>query len=314
MTLSTEQLSKAYSLKLEGYSWWYIVDKVKASSTRSLRDQLDKAGYDMANIPRNVAGKRQPALSEEQKLKAKQLKVEGKSIEDIASMLGVTVGQLKYYKLNHINRSSLDKIHHIIDVNFFDKVDNELKAYYLGLIAADGSISKRSGLKIELQAQDSYILEPLRNNISPTKPIYKYNRGNKGITYSLELGGKEFVSKLAVWNILPRKSMTNTSLPNLPKEYMPHFIRGYFDGNGSVYLSKEDRSLRLKFIGNSLFIHELKHYLDLTNNIFTTDNNFTSYFSVAKKVEVERLFNYMYRDATYYLKRKYRKFLEYYLN
>lgn len=187
------------------------------------------------------------------------------------------------------------------------------KLIFLGLIAADGNIDNKR-LRIELT--DKEVLELFRDDICPDKPIYSYNRMKKGKqTYSLSLDSKKFLSVMEKWNIFPRKSYKNSSLPNLSNDLMSSFVRGYFDGNGSVYLDSKYKKLRIKFIGNSQFIKELLIFLNLDLKIHTTKNNFTSYFTIAKADDIYRIYNFMYKNSnTTCLLRKYSKFQDYYNN
>ena len=96
---------------------------------------------------------------------------------------------------------------------------------------------------------------------------------------------------------------------------MSSFVRGYFDGNGSVFSDKKTKALRIKFIGNAQFINELRMLLNLNLKIHTTDNNFTSYFTIAKFKEVEKFYKFIYQNSSEVcLFRKYSRFKDYYEN
>jgi intein/homing endonuclease len=93
---------------------------------------------------------------------------------------------------------------------------------------------------------------------------------------------------------------------------MSHFIRGYFDGDGSVYFCKE---LRVNFTGSFSFIKEIESYLK-NNKIITTisktrkkPHQSDSLFAFSSKSDIYNFYNFLYSNANYYLTRKKDKFL-----
>ena len=63
---------------------------------------------------------------------------------------------------------------------------------------------------------------------------------NKSYEYKLALNSDKLVSDIEKLGVVERKTLTLT-FPNLREDLIPHFIRGYFDGDGSVFLHKGSR-------------------------------------------------------------------------
>ena len=314
-------LEKAVELKISGKTW-DEVSLILNVKTRTLRENLLKNNFDIYSLPKNkkMAGKVCKRITQQQIDLAIEMKSNGIHIDKIAEELNVKVYRLRVHKIHLINPETERKELYPFNLDYFKDIDTEDKAYFLGLIAADGSISS-SGLKIELQEEDNYILEKFRDIISPSRPIHIFDRTakkpNSKVTNCFGISSKYLEPIFKEYHIVNRKSFKNTQLPKLNKEFMPHFIRGYFDGDGSVYVSKNN--LYIKFIGNTLFINELLEYLVNELNITKVKCHqakdgqaYTNYFSIARKDDIKLLYNYMYTNSNFYLTRKKLKFDTYY--
>lgn len=108
-------------------------------------------------------------------------------------------------------------------------------AYIMGFIAADGTIRKNSNLiKITLSARDRELLEKIKEEIGIEVEIKDYTT-NKGYACStLAWTDKKHKEDLAKYSIVPAKTFTLQPPTKLKREYWIDYIRGYFDGDGSV--------------------------------------------------------------------------------
>ena len=203
--------------------------------------------------------------------------------------------------------------------NELEKIDTIEKSYLLGLLFADGSNSIKNN-DVRLSLIDKEIIEDL-HQIFPffrieTFDYSKYNSNNKK-QYSLRLKNKNLSIHLYNHGMLNRKSTDNKDFLILPKsvndELMSHFIRGYFDGNGSISISKARPNVRRVEICSSskTFILDLKNYLDCyVDNLETIYNSKENTSSILHRLEwhsynnVTELKDYMYINANLYLKRK----------
>lgn len=126
-------------------------------------------------------------------------------------------------------------------------------AYILGLWFADGCIYGGKMFDITLHKKDKYILKKIAEELDYKGSLYDYvDRQASRINFScvviyndiVALGGTERKSKTVLF-------------PSVPKEYLPDFIRGYFDGDGCIMRLKNNRVNSAFTCGNKQFLDDL---------------------------------------------------------
>lgn len=117
--------------------------------------------------------------------------------------------------------------------DFFGKWSPDT-AYVLGFFTADGSMyrTRRGGYFIEFQITDRDLLESIKYALDSTHKISVLERGRKTL-YRLQVGSKQVFLDLLRIGLTPNKSKT-VGLPTIPNKLFRHFLRGYFDGDGSI--------------------------------------------------------------------------------
>lgn len=111
--------------------------------------------------------------------------------------------------------------------------EDAISYYLLGVYMSDGTITDNNRKRFELTSKDKSWVESIRDLISPLRPVYKARE-----VYSrLAISDPDIVSWLVKNGCTPRKSKT-LEMPNIPSKYLPDFVRGYFDGDGSVSVCK----------------------------------------------------------------------------
>lgn len=122
--------------------------------------------------------------------------------------------------------------------DMYFQTESHNMAYILGFIAADGTVRKDNNeIKITLNANDAELLEKISEELELSRPI-KFFTNSKGYECcTLWFTSSQIKKDLAVYNIVPSKTFTFKFPENLKKEYWIDFIRGYFDGDGSVSTS-----------------------------------------------------------------------------
>lgn len=158
--------------------------------------------------------------------------------------------------------------------HFFKKWSKEM-AYVLGFVAADGSVfqnNKSGGLSIGLSTKDLFQLELIKKIIGAPQKIYIKKTNFNTEACVLTIGSAVIKNDLIALGITPRKSLTLKFPKNIPSEFIPHFIRGYFDGDGSVDIRKPTKSpnhnLRFQLLGTLDFLENVKKYF---NSACSTD-------------------------------------------
>ena len=202
------------------------------------------------------------------------------------------------------------------NVNFFDEIDTEEKAYWLGFIYADGWVHGDYNFGMEIKYTDREHLKKFNKAIDGNFEVRDRFRNLNGYSKShpmssIRIYSKYFVSSLISKGIVYRKSKIIT-FPYLEDKLIRHFIRGYFDGNGSISIDKRSQQLRCNFTcGSKSFLESIKFTFDLytfSSSIREPDRNYFRLWIYGKE-STKRFLDYIYRDAKVYLDRKYEFYL-----
>lgn len=216
-----------------------------------------------------------------------------------------------------------------INENYFDIIDVEDKAYFLGLLYADGCVSKDGSIILSLEEKDLEIIKKFKKqlkyqgNISYIKPKKIYNTYfkrtiNRSGQYRLSFRNKHMVKALSRLGCVPAKSLI-LEFPTrnqVPEHLLKPFIRGYFDGDGSFSFNKN--KIQCSITSTINFLTKLKEVLEsfgfkcfLSNpkNLINKGNNTTCVLGLSSNLESFNFINWLYLDSNFFLKRKYKKYL-----
>lgn len=230
---------------------------------------------------------------------------------DIASIFNLTENQLK--KL--ITKNGWAKKLPIINNKYaFDSYD-ELSCYWAGFIASDGNIDLKNRVRIMLNYDDTAHLEKFRDYLQSTHAIS--SNTEKYYRSSFELTSIELCSGLqSNFNIVPIKTLILTPPTNIPSNLIKHFIRGYFDGDGSICESFSNKNSSTSTLyatfacGSKNFITWIFTYLHDTLGLKGHLQEFSpTKFQIKYNTnDAKALLLWMYTDASIYLDRKYSLF------
>lgn len=238
------------------------------------------------------------------------------SVSEIAEMCGVSTitiyTWIKNFKLVRgyvLPRRS--KSRYPLNERYFEDIDTGNKAYWLGFIAADGCVWDKKGqrhLYIELSEKDRCHLETFKKEIEFEGPIYEMKaRGRSKPSCKLQIGSSRMVSDLVELGIVRNKTKF-LQRPNILKKYYHHWIRGIFDGDGSISLCK-DGNLRGEFFGTEEVLKFVVSHIPGTNKV-SKKNKFEGYsHSFGGNKLANKIYNYLYKDSETCLERKRNKFL-----
>jgi IS30 family transposase len=244
----------------------------------------------------------------------------------------------KKYNVHHGTISTLLRKHNIVyipktrekDETFFSQ-ENEASFYLAGFIAADGNIhhsNKNYNLHIRLSIHDENHVVKLHNLLKSNSKIQtqlnhesyinsqKIISSTKGFTICSKQIYDDLIKK---FNITENKSLT-LKFPEHLKNHklIPHFIRGYFDGDGSWTIrnpneiNKQSKiNIGFEILGTENFISNIQDILirDLklkTNKIEQKENIYRLRYSGNRLSSL--IGDWMYKDATIYLNRKYERY------
>ena len=216
-----------------------------------------------------------------------------------------------------------------LNQHYFDSIDNPNKAYILGLIYSDGNISNgldsHYRLRITLQNGDKEILDRVKDELEFTGTVkvreLKNKKtalmDNKPLIAELSISNKYMITRLKELGVVPAKSLICT-YPNIPEEFDRDFIRGFFDGDGSIYERNEPsnpslkKGMRIEILSGS---HELFWVMlrKIQKNVEgITDggvHDMKTKIRITKdKRQALRILSWLYEGSELYLDRKYQKY------
>lgn len=201
-----------------------------------------------------------------------------------------------------------------LNENYFENIDSNNKAYVLGFIYADGSVSNRY-LSIGLSAKDVEILYFIKNELNYGGEIYNHHKKMNDKEYKIfSVSSKKIVNDLIKLGVIKNKTYLSKELPIYDKKYVGAFLRGLFDGDGSIYCNNRDLlEYTVAFSGNLSVLTQVKSILTDFNisssKIRHRHNNDEScMLEIRGNINIEKFYVLLYGNAEFYLKRKKEKF------
>ena len=211
-----------------------------------------------------------------------------------------------------------------INEDYFEVIDNERKAYFIGLMISDGNVfvPKNGGslwASITLANEDKYILEEFRKDMRVNNIVASDGRGcSYMVVRSNKIG-----NDLSKYGIVPHKTLISYLPKNIDDVYMRHVIRGLMDGDGCISMRQTKRRFEhaVSFSGTHVLMSEISQYiknvLDLNANLKVYDykDRHLSEFKIQGIEDIHKFLTWIFYDATIFLKRKRAKydiFLEHY--
>ena len=225
----------------------------------------------------------------------------------------------------NVKRNYISIRKYTLDENYFETIDTPNKAYILGLLFADGSNNpSKMTVSISLQEEDVQLLEKIRSELKSTKPLEYLNYSNKhdfGYSYKnqyrLLFFSSHLCKSLSEIGMIKNKSLT-LEFPEIDRSLYSHFIRGYFDGDGSFCHRMSKHGLRdlITFTSTENFCKSLQKILISEikipgGNVYDASchNGITKVLSLSGRLQTKSILDWMYHDADLYLERKYQKYI-----
>ena len=218
----------------------------------------------------------------------------------------------KYIRLN---QKQPNKKH--INENYFEIIDNEHKAYWLGFLYADGCVNEtRSRIELSLKEEDYYHLQKFKEDLESEHKIGLKTKtiGDKTYkSYRLSINRKKMKEDLINLGCIPNKTL-KLKFPTerqVPKHLINHFIRGYIDGDGCITNSTYS-IMSLEILGTEEFLNGIRKHFDLPNDKYLYDFN----HSQIKRLMLTgknayNILNKIYENSDIFLIRKFNKYKEF---
>lgn len=199
--------------------------------------------------------------------------------------------------------------------HFFQKINNEASAYFLGLLISDGNVFKDStgrqaSISITLDLKDEYMLKKFKEVLQTNTSIVYDGRGCGQIAVRSNIMAED----LAKYGVVPRKSYS-TYLPQISKEMMPHLIRGIFDGDGSIIAKPNpnndghNRFLHsISFCGTHQLMEDISNYilknLGIKATVYDYKDRNLSELKIQSIHNIAKFGYWIYINSTIFLNRK----------
>ena len=256
--------------------------------------------------------------------------ISGMLLKDVEKKYHICQSVIYDYMKNHnIHYKNGHGRKHHFNEDYFASINTEHKAYWLGFLYADGCVTTSepsclspNRLSINLSFKDRIILEKFLNDINADYAICDYMPNEK--TYGntmmskIDVNSKKLCFDLIKHGCIPNKTkFLQFPFCSLNENTYPHFLRGLFDGDGSITIGRK-KNPSFQITGYPPFLLEVQQIL-----IKFCDITLTKLYRYPKKHDVadlcysgiincKKIFNYLYQNdtATIFLPRKYDCWIE----
>ena len=216
-------------------------------------------------------------------------------------------------------------------INYFEKIDAEEKAYFLGLLSADGNIidNKETGnysIKLTLGSKDKEILEIFKKEVNSNVSIKEFNSTTRlpqgtictSRFASILLCSKKMIKDIEKYGVIPNKSLVlDLKYDLIPKKLHRHLLRGLIDGDGSFGIYGKKKILSLNLTTSRSMAEKTKRIIeDLIPEIkigiydaINCNKNTVRLVSTTQKYTF-KLLQLLYENSSIYLERKYNNYLK----
>lgn len=207
-------------------------------------------------------------------------------------------------------------VEYSLNHRYFEKIDTPAKAYTLGYFFADGftsSVNNTVGIIIN----DIDALEFFKKEFECNKPFIKNKHHENATTFTF--ASSKMKEDLRRLGCVPVKSLI-LEYPKIHPDFLPeelekYFILGYFDGDGSLWISKTTKHYCLKIISSTKFCQSLcdrmlEKGLNAKMCWEPRYKKETSYVCMYRKKDIVKFLEESYDTCPFFLKRKYEKFLK----
>ena len=241
------------------------------------------------------------------------MNISRRAISRVLMESGVNTKRFRRYTLNE---------------KYFENIDCSEKAYILGIIYADGYVGNNKYNNLVISLKDKELVESIANLMEYTGNISKGSKGgfeNSSYNYVFNISSSKICEDLRNIGLYPGKSLTIKSAPDIDIELFPHFLRGYIDGDGSIFKSIKTcyhmiAGERKKYsytqytcsiLGTKEFLEDIVRKSNINRyGIYNTKTEDIKQIKITSKKELNYLFDYLYSNSTICLNRKYNIWLE----
>lgn len=251
-------------------------------------------------------------LTDQQKIDVLRLYQEGYTCQSLSEQFGVVDESIR----SLLKRRGIDRRtrKYVADESFFDEIDCEAKAYWLGFIFADGNVSGTT-VAIALNEKDKSQLEAFCRAVNTDNPL-EFRPSNN--SWKAKVHSRHMVNTLKELGCVERKSKV-IKVPDISEGLLHHFYRGHFDGDGWITYRMQSgkwKSWKTGVASQSFeFLNTLHRWVVRSNNrevgsLFQRGNGKCWTLDFSGKQSSLDFLNLLYDGASIFLARKMQKYLE----
>lgn len=272
----------------------------------------------------HASNKSYGSYDEKRKILDYMLEHPNESSRSIAKLFGVSKSVTERLSVYTERKKELIEV----DENYFNIINTEDKAYWLGFLYADGYIKKRKSnsytvelclAEIDLEHLKKF-KKTLKSNCTIRRKIVKLNN-KEFVAYRLCISREKMYNDLINKGCIENKSLVLT-FPNSDifedKNLVKHFIRGYVDGDGCIGIYGKNNTPHLSMLGTYDFLNGVLMWLKEHGKLDTSANvtrctgkgkEKIFQLSLSNRKAMSALFH-LYENSNIYLERKYNKYLK----
>lgn len=239
----------------------------------------------------------------------------GLSYSEIRKKYNIPRGTWDYHVRKKLGLSCDQRKYKAVD-NFFDTIDCEIKSYLLGFLYADGYLASDGRMGIRLANKDEEMIKMIQHFICPESPIEYTNNQNihRLPQVSIRWKSERMYKRLEELGFCIDKTYNDSNIfTQIPNEFKYDFIRGFCDGDGSVRFEKIKRSMKCSVVfsnGTREILDDIIKFLPKETQPILYDEE--TYYSLRFETAYGSYYlaSKLYKNANYYLQRKYNKALQ----
>lgn len=226
----------------------------------------------------------------------------GMECRDIPNYIGVS-GRAVARVLNEVGINTKRKNRYTLNESYFDVIDSQVKAYLLGLIAADGCVTKTNYVAFE--SIDKELTELLSTELQYSGKIRIVKPQGYAPHYRINFSSQRIASALCSYGIVTGRMFSGNYYFPKP-EYLASYVLGYFDGDGCAYVNEGRSGGLVCIVGSFEFNWELARLLGM-GSVEEHTLKKVYYWRIYSRQNIEAFYKFVYKQPHLGLQRKKKK-------
>ena len=194
--------------------------------------------------------------------------------------------------------------------DFFQEINNESNAYFLGLFYADAYVNTKNN-NVEITLKDLELIKKINKYIANNTCKISIKTAMGGTYYRIFICNQTIVKDLIRHGCHQKKSLT-LKAPNIDRQLIRHFIRGYLDGDGCIDINFSKRRFGISFIGTLDVLNYIRNYtfeiMGSKGSITKRDISNCYCLRYGGRINTYKILFWLYKDSTIHMERKYQKY------